>query len=112
MQRNNFFNKTVIVILASKVKLANRHGVVASGAQAVRPTAHAAIVGVSIVPAMIFSNVGASVQTSSIRRLRRGSSEKIEISKENSASDCWEFAMKVLDDVFEIPDDGKSVGTS
>ena len=71
MQRNNFFNKAVVVILASEVKLANRHCVVASVAQAVRPTAHAAIVGVSIVPAMIFSNVGASVQTSSSRHTDR-----------------------------------------
>jgi len=33
----------------------------------VSPTAHAAIVGMSIVPAMIFCNVRASVQTSSSR---------------------------------------------
>ena len=71
MQRNNFFDKTVVVILASEVKLSNRHGVVARIAQAVCPTAHASIVGMGIVPAMIFSNVGASVQTSSSRHTDR-----------------------------------------
>jgi hypothetical protein len=71
MQRNNFFNKPVVVILASEVKLSNRHGVVASVAQAVSPTAHAAIVGMGIIPAMIFSNVGTSVQTSPSRHTDR-----------------------------------------
>jgi hypothetical protein len=71
MQRNNFFDKTVVVVLASKVKLTNRHGVVASVAQAVSPTAHAAIVGMSIVPAMIFRNVRASVQASPSRHTDR-----------------------------------------
>ena len=71
MQRNNFFNKPVVVILASEVKLSNRHGMVARIAQAVRPTAHAAIVGMGIVPAMIFCNVGACVQTSPSRHTDR-----------------------------------------